>query len=372
VSPSPPLSATRSPLDTDGLGNEKTAITQLLILGPLSGGSRAAKPICESCASSICAQASDQVTAQQHYLDQASTRLKSLLSVPQPSLATVDVLRMKYEAEAASAGSAAANSALLEALEEERKLANEEALVEEETLDWRSRARVLHEARSAVMLRLDAAQRELDRLSKTAALNDAFHVWEDGHYGTISGLRLGRAPSASNALIWEECSAALGEASLLLNRLASLTGFAFASYELIPLGPRSWIRCHLDSSVDQLHLVRDDTAWVLPGRRADVSSFNRALIGFTVCLKELCDQAKASQRGKELDIHDKLYPVKAEQLAGSPLFVDASVNGLSIQTDTLADDGARWTEACKYLACNIKWLCVCATAGHSMRRGKLP
>jgi beclin 1 len=32
-------------------------------------------------------------------------------------------------------------------------------------------------------------------LKKTNLYNDAFHIWHDGHFGTINGFRLGDLPS---------------------------------------------------------------------------------------------------------------------------------------------------------------------------------
>jgi len=320
-----------------------------LVRGPLSGGSRVHQPLCENCVGSLTQQAVAEVQRKQSLLEAAGR-----LQVAAAPAVPVDVIRLTYEAESASVGLAAATSVLAEVLEEERRLALEEAALAEEALRWRAHAHWVQEVRNAVILRVDAAQSELERLNKSDALSDACYVWEDGKYGTISELRLGRVPGPSLSAVWEESSSALGEAALLLTRLAQLTGYSFATYQLIPLGPRSWVKGD-DGAVEQLHLVRDEAAWVLPGRRADVASFNRALVGFTVCLKELCDAARQSAKGRALDMQDKLYPVKAEQLAGSPAYVDATVNGLSMQTDTSEADGARWNEACKLMACNLKW-----------------
>ena len=35
----------------------------------------------------------------------------------------------------------------------------------------------------------------LQRLSRSSVLNDAFHIWFEGHFGCINGLRLGRLTS---------------------------------------------------------------------------------------------------------------------------------------------------------------------------------
>lgn len=37
----------------------------------------------------------------------------------------------------------------------------------------------------------------LQRLSRSSVLNDVFHIWFDGHFGCINGLRMGRLSSGS-------------------------------------------------------------------------------------------------------------------------------------------------------------------------------
>ena len=43
--------------------------------------------------------------------------------------------------------------------------------------------------------------------------NDVFHIYHDGHFGTISGFRLGNLPS--QPIDWNEVNAAWGQVSLV-------------------------------------------------------------------------------------------------------------------------------------------------------------
>lgn len=61
------------------------------------------------------------------------------------------------------------------------------------------------EERGALSAKLEHASKFLEKLQKTDVLNDAFHIWFDGHFGTINGFRLGRLPSQS--VEWAEINA---------------------------------------------------------------------------------------------------------------------------------------------------------------------
>ena len=41
-------------------------------------------------------------------------------------------------------------------------------------------------------MQIDRSAAALERLRRTNVFNDAFHIWHDGQFGTISGFRMGR------------------------------------------------------------------------------------------------------------------------------------------------------------------------------------
>ena len=43
---------------------------------------------------------------------------------------------------------------------------------------------------------IDRSAAALERLRRTNVYNDAFHIWHDGQFGTISGFRMGRTSQA--------------------------------------------------------------------------------------------------------------------------------------------------------------------------------
>jgi hypothetical protein len=50
------------------------------------------------------------------------------------------------------------------------------------------------EERDAILAKLEVNQTQLEQLKHTYVLNDAFHIWHDGDFGTINNFRLGRLP----------------------------------------------------------------------------------------------------------------------------------------------------------------------------------
>ena len=105
-----------------------------------------------------------------------------------------------------------------------------------------------HEYESTT-IQLVNAQKQLEQLQTSNILNDSFHIWYDGHFGTINGFRLGRLPSLP--IDWNEINAAWGYAVLCLEAIAKQLNFQFTDYKLIPRGSSSKIQT---SSNDQYEL----------------------------------------------------------------------------------------------------------------------
>ena len=69
-------------------------------------------------------------------------------------------------------------------------------------------------------MQIDQTSSHLERLRHTNVYNDAFHIWHEGPFATISGFRLGRTPACP--VEWDEINAAWGQAVLLLHTLAQV------------------------------------------------------------------------------------------------------------------------------------------------------
>jgi hypothetical protein len=51
------------------------------------------------------------------------------------------------------------------------------------------------EDRDGILAKIEVVQSQLELLKRTNVLNDAFHIWHDGDFGTINNFRLGRLPN---------------------------------------------------------------------------------------------------------------------------------------------------------------------------------
>ena len=180
---------------------------------------------------------------------------------------------------------------------------------------------------------------------------------------------------------------AWGEACLLLSVLAAKAAVRFKEYELIPRGSKSLVREKRNpQNVYKLFYEGDHGKGSKESTSAtgalfsllgftspnqNIESFNQAMMGFLVCLKELAEVARDSPRGTQLNLRSKLYPIKAEAPPSPPpgkepspsLFMDVTVRGLSIRTTADPSDARRWTDACKFTLSNVKWLSVWAAGG---------
>src|SRR5690606_19332840 len=95
------------------------------------------------------------------------------------------------------------------------------------------------------------AETHLEKIKNTNVFAATFHIWHDGHFGTINGLRLGRLPTFN--IEWSEINAAWGQVVLLLHSLAKKINLTFKRYKLVPYGNHSFIQ-HLEENSKELPL----------------------------------------------------------------------------------------------------------------------
>lgn len=164
----------------------------------------------------------------------------------------------------------------------------------------------------------------LQRLQRYNVCNDSFHIWHDGQFGTINGLRLGRL--ASKPVDWVEINAALGQTAMLLETIAQQAGFIFPRHKLVVRGSYSKI---INNEGREYCLYSD-------GSFLKRRSFNAALILLLECVDECGKQAIRDTPELKLP-----YPIQ-----------HGKIGDLSI---SLGDD-EQWTRALKYMLTHLKWL----------------
>eukprot|EP01031_Cornospumella_fuschlensis_P025240 gene25239-30482_t len=183
-------------------------------------------------------------------------------------------------------------------------------------------------------------ERTSDTLSKYMqmnSLNDVFHIWYAGPYGTITNFRLGNIPI--KPIDSNEINAALGQAALLVDTIADKLGYAFKSFNIIPMGSFARI-CKLDAKKQVFPLHLEASGYLLYPKW----HFNQAMIGFMTCIIELGEVCGDTDPTLSM-------PYKIS-------IADSKIGDVSF---TYGTDDESWTRAMKYMLSNIKWLVAWAT-----------
>lgn len=173
-------------------------------------------------------------------------------------------------------------------------------------------------------------------LKRTNLLNDAFGIWYEGPFGTISGLKLGKLPNYQ--VEWSEVNAAWGQVALLLVTLARQVHFSFSKYRIIPQGSQSKLaKVGSENTMYELYVNEQSIGGFYFKR-----SFNNALVCILHCLQELGDYAEKTDRAMRLP-----FPIEGD-----------TIGGLSIRTSS---SEANWTRALKNFLIDLKWLIAWST-----------
>ncbi|XP_024356337.1 beclin-1-like protein [Physcomitrium patens] len=197
--------------------------------------------------------------------------------------------------------------------------------------DFKLNLTVHQEDRDGILAKIEVVQSQLELLKRTNVLNDAFHIWHDGEFGTINNFRLGRLPNVP--VEWDEINAAWGQACLLLHTMAQFCCLNF-SYQIIPMG--SYPKVADNKNTYELYG---------PVNLFWSSRYDKAMTFFVACLKEFAEFANA--KDKEANIPpEKCFklPYKIENDKVEELTITQSFNRQE-----------RWTKALKLTLCNLKW-----------------
>ncbi|EQC30078.1 hypothetical protein SDRG_12139 [Saprolegnia diclina VS20] len=211
--------------------------------------------------------------------------------------------------------------------------ATELATLQRDSFDHGAVVQLLHastkEERSSVSTFAVHASDVLRCLQRYNVFNDTFHIWHEGSFGTINGLRLGRLPS--KPVEWAEINAALGQATLLLATVAGRANLTFARHT--PVARGSYSKMLTAQSKDK----RKEYPLYSDGSFFQRQKFNQALVFFLECVDEA--GVRAMREEPSLRFPYKIYKGKIGELA-------ISVGG----------NDEQWTRALKYLLTHLKWL----------------
>jgi Apg6 BARA domain len=126
---------------------------------------------------------------------------------------------------------------------------------------------------------LSRTKAHLEKLMRYNAINDVFHIWHSGPFGTINNFRLGTLPA--RPVEWAEINAAFGQAVLALAIVAERSNYEFKKYGLMPMGSFPKIY-RVGDKRTVFTLFTDGSFSLFPKRR-----FNLALVGFLHCIEEM-------------------------------------------------------------------------------------
>lgn len=168
-----------------------------------------------------------------------------------------------------------------------------------------------------------------DFLKKLNVLNDVFNIEIEGEFGTISGFRLGTLGSKGNDVDADEINAACGQCVHLLSTIALKSEFIFSQIELKPMGNNS-----------KITFVNDlDRKSIYSFQFQNKTSFNNAMQILVKAVNLICYHFKS----KYDHLKDK---VKLES------YMQLQPENFKFISDRLEE----WTNVCKYLLQNLKWL----------------
>ncbi|CAK0735365.1 hypothetical protein CVIRNUC_000569 [Coccomyxa viridis] len=198
--------------------------------------------------------------------------------------------------------------------------------------DFQIQLRAHVDERDVLLRKIDQTSAHLERLRHTNVYNDAFHIWHEGPFATISGFRLGRTPACP--VEWDEINAAWGQAVLLLHTLAQACKLTFSSYRLQPLGSYPRI-------VDK----KGSHDLFGPVNKIYCASYDRAMALYLACLREFAEFA----HGRDV----------SEQAPGrTPLELPYAIDGDKVGGQSIKymfTKDIKWTKALKYMLTDLKW-----------------
>ena len=228
------------------------------------------------------------------------------------------------------------------AAETVRQREREERLKAEEQSYWESfneyQRRVLQfrEEQRSTEYQLQYMTEQLDRLKKTNVLNSTFHIWHNGHFGTINSLRLGRLQTVP--VEWSEINAALGQAALLLVTLARNAGAKFQRYRVVPYGNQSFVDV-LEGKKKNQHLPLYSSAGL---RIFADSKFDLGLVAFLDCLNQLKQHIELGSSSR----FALPYTITKDRIGNGKEFY-------SVKTQFNTLEG--WTKALKFVLTDLRW-----------------
>lgn len=304
-------------------------------------------PLCAECPEAILDSYDRQITQMEeakHHYEEMSSKLEQEVQEYQAGESELDAelekLQKEEELLRAKLLKTEENRKLIaHQMEEQRE--REKRLKAEEDAYWRDfnehQQKMLHfkDEQKSLQYQLHYTTEQLNRLKKTNVLNSAFHIWHNGHFGTINGLRLGRLQTVQ--VDWTEINAAWGQTAFLLSTLARHSGVTFERYKLVPYGNQSFIE-PLDGKKKILPLYSSASFRIFTDTKFDL-----AMVAFLDCLNQLKCHIENNSKPHFL----LPYKIDKDKIG------DPAKEFYSVKTQFNTPE--RWTKALKFVLTNLRW-----------------
>lgn len=300
-------------------------------------------PLCASCPDAVMQYYVDELRACEEAHRRYETLVQAMetelesgqqLSELDQELAQLQEEEARLEQELMDLHSQMAQAASAVAAEQDR----EACIEEEEQRYWvefnahQADMLELRDQQTGVELQLQNSRDQLSRMKRTSVLNTAFHIWHNGHFATVNGLRLGKLPNVP--VEWPEINAAWGQTALLLNTLASVCGLVFQRYKLIPYGSQSFIQ-DLDGKKKIFPLYTGS-------RLFSDAKFDTAMVAFLDCLSQFKAHIENTSSGRFM----LPYRIDKDRIGDGQEYYSIRVQFNSEE---------RWTKALKFVLTNLRW-----------------
>lgn len=344
----PPPSETQA----GGRQDSKSTLKQIQIASEtfklLSSVSDVDHPLCTDCPEAVMEAYQEEIAAEEeakhryqqmalkleHEVEQYKLQMPELDKELEELRVEEERLKMKLKSTESKRSEIAAE--LARQREREKRLKEEEQSYWENFNEYQRRVLQFQDEQRSVDYQLQYMTEQLDRLKKTNVLNSAFHIWHNGHFGTINGLRLGRLQTVP--VEWSEINAALGQAALLLITLARHAGATFVRYSVVPYGNQSFV-VSLEGKKKKHHLPLYSSAGL---RIFADSKFDLGLVGYLDCLDQLKQHIELNS-GSRFALP---YSIAKDRIGNGKEYYSVKT-----QFNTLE----QWTKALKFVLTNLRW-----------------
>ncbi|XP_066157399.1 beclin-1-like protein [Euwallacea fornicatus] len=312
----------------------------------LSGSSDIDHPLCEECSDYLIEILEQQLEATKKDYDNYCEYYKILQSErDEPKLVDLERElnelceeegRLLAELEAMKSEEEITMKTIVQQEEIAKRIMKEEDVYWKECVRHKQEWLDAEDEGQSLKCQLSSAESHLEKLKHTNVFNGAFHIWHQGHFGTINNFRLGTLPSVP--VTWSEINTAWGQTVLLFCTLARKINLNFETHRPVPYGSHSYIE-----------VIGENKKLPLYGSGGPKylwdTKFDTAMAAFLGCLQQF------TERVEELEKNDKVFKFPYRVMNGK--IEDSDNVKYTLRATIISEE--QWTKALKFMLTDLKW-----------------